>query len=83
MKADPDLAAAARAKFSEAIANRRLVVVDKAIYIAPGSVTLLRNARYVWNTLDANWAARNELRGHHSEPIEIEATTFPSHARSI
>jgi FkbM family methyltransferase len=77
VEADPHLAAAARAKFSEAIANRRLVIVDKAISSAPGRVTLHRNARSVWNTLDAGWAARNELRGHCSEPIEIEATTLP------
>lgn len=77
VEADPDLAAAARAKFSVAIASRRLVVVDKAISTAPGRVTLHRNARSVWNTLDANWAARNELRGSHSAPIEIEATTLP------
>ena len=77
VEADPDLAAAARAKFADAIANGRLVIVDKAIADAPGRVTLHRNARSVWNTLDANWAARNELRGHHSQPIEIEATTLP------
>lgn len=77
VEADPDLAAAARLKFSDAIASRRLVIVDKAISTAPGRVTLHRNARSVWNTLDASWAARNELRGHHSEPVEIEATTLP------
>lgn len=77
VEADPDLAAAARAKFSDAIANGRLVIVDKAISTAPGRVMLHRNARSVWNTLDASWAARNELRGHHSQPIEIEATTLP------
>lgn len=77
VEADPDLAAAARARFSEAIASRRLVIVDKAISTAPGSVTLHRNARSAWNTLDPSWAARNELRGHPSELIEIEATTLP------
>lgn len=77
VEADPKLAADARAKFADAIASRRLIIVDKAISTAPGKVTLHRNARSVWNTLDAGWAARNELRGHCSETVEIEATTLP------
>lgn len=77
VEAEPDLAASARVAFAGAIADGRLVVVNKAIAPTTGRVTLYRNrAQSVWHTLDAEWAERNARRGYASEAVEIEAVTL-------
>jgi FkbM family methyltransferase len=76
VEADPLLASAAELRFSEAIRDKRLTIVNKAIAARSGHVTLYRNANTIWSTLDTDRADDLVARkGAKSEAIEVEAIT--------
>jgi FkbM family methyltransferase len=75
VEADPLLACAAKIRFSGAIREKRLTIVNKAIAAHPGLVTLYRSANTIWSTLDRNRADLVAKKAAESEAIEVEAIT--------
>jgi FkbM family methyltransferase len=72
-EANPELIARCKARFTGAIAQGRLRIVEGAI--APASVgetvTFYKNAYSIWGTIDSSWADRNEMLGAASEKIVV------------
>jgi FkbM family methyltransferase len=76
VEADPFLVSAAELRFSEAIRDKRLTIVNKAIADRSGLVTLYRNANTIWSTLDRGRAEDLVTRkGSGNESIDVEAIT--------
>jgi FkbM family methyltransferase len=75
VEADPLLASAAESRFAEAIRDKRLTIVNKAIAALSGIVTLYRSANTIWSTLDRDRADMVARKGSESESIEVEAIT--------
>ena len=72
-EANPELVAHCSRRFSDAIADGRLHIVEGAI--APPSagptVTFYRNAMSIWGTIDDEWVTRNEKIGFGSTTVEV------------
>ena len=65
IEADPDLAAAGRERFSEAIAAGRLVIVNAAIAEQRGEAEFwICEQLRLWNSFDLSMASRNGLTSH-------------------
>jgi FkbM family methyltransferase len=69
VEADPTLAAAAEIRFSSAIADGRLEIVNKAITAGRGEVDFwICDALTVWNSFDPTMATRQGMESH---PIKV------------
>jgi FkbM family methyltransferase len=78
VEANPALCEKAAARFADAVRDRRLTIVNKAIAREAGPVTFYRNLDVsVWGTIDPSWADRNRRHGTSSETITVDATTMP------
>src|SRR5258708_32877179 len=78
VEANPVLCEKAATRFADAIRDRRLTIVNKAIAREPGPVTFYRNLDVsVWGTIDPSWSDRNLRHGPRSETITVDATTMP------
>lgn len=82
-EANPENAAHCRRRFSEAIAQERLTIVEGAIIETDFSggetkkVKFYRNVDHSpWGSSSDDWAQRNEMMGTSNEIIEVEATDF-------
>lgn len=78
-EADPELVAINRARFSEALAASRLVIVEGAIVdgSSPEKVDFYKSiGNSEWGTIDAGWARRNENLGVPSTVIPVDAVDF-------
>lgn len=83
IEADPDIAAACRARLSSYIASGRCTVLQGAI-VEPAAITAgQRTIRFykneanpVWGTLSAEWAERNARLGTASVPIDVPIIDF-------
>ncbi len=74
IEADPELAAGCRKTFSHALGEKRLTLLEGAItqHNTP-HVTFYRNREHsLWGTIDPAWVKRNQGRGTHHEPIQVE-----------
>jgi FkbM family methyltransferase len=77
VEANPALADGLRQRFREAIADGRLILVDKAITETTGSTSFFVNHKdSVWGTADPQWAARNRILGADSEQITVNCIRF-------
>jgi FkbM family methyltransferase len=76
-EANPDLIAACKARFADAIAVGRLIIVEGAITEAgTGTVRFYRHgAHTAWGTIEADWVQRNEAVAP-SDAIEVPAIDF-------
>lgn len=82
-EASPELAKGCRKRFSTAIANGELILIEGAIVdvhthrSGPGSVPFYENTgNSVWGTVDSAWAERNEQLGASSEVIDVHVVDF-------
>jgi FkbM family methyltransferase len=74
-EADPDLIAHCRNRFSRAIDNGRLTIIEGAVANpgSPAAITFYKNlANSVWGTLVPNRAAHNAHVGAASKPIVVK-----------
>jgi FkbM family methyltransferase len=77
VEANPPLADELRQRFRQAIADGRLILVDKAIAETTGSISFFVNKKEsVWGTADPRWAARNRKLGTDSEEITVDCVRF-------
>jgi FkbM family methyltransferase len=77
VEANPALADELRHRFKEAIADGRLILVDKAVGEMAGSISFFINKKEsAWGTADPQWAARNRLLGADSEQITVDCVRF-------
>ena len=75
--ADAELCEQARARFADDVAAGRLTVVHNAIADVAGTVTLYRNTELsIWNTIDPEFAQRNDALGTGSVAVAVEAVTL-------
>lgn len=74
IEADPALAADCRSVFGDAIAQERLVIREGAIAEGPAPrVVFYRNPEIsYWGTVNLAWVERNQARGTHHEPVQVE-----------
>ena len=76
VEADPLLARAATQRFSSALADRRLTIVNRAIASKPGKVILHRVQNSIWSSLQEDRAELATRKGSsHTDDVEVEATT--------
>jgi FkbM family methyltransferase len=82
-EADPNLAAHCRSRFSDAIDNGKLIIIEGAIVepLPEGpkgrTVKFYRNKENsVWGTVCGDWAKRNEFLGTSNEIIEVPVVDF-------
>lgn len=82
-EANPENAEFCRKKFSEAVADGRLIIVEGAITdqekIKEGShkIRFYRNlSSSLWGSTCDEWAFRNEVMGTQNEIIEVESVNF-------
>lgn len=83
-EADPDHAAACRARFSREIAEQRLTIVEAAI-AEPGvdEITFYRSpALSAWGTTDAEWVGRREALAEF-QPVTVPACDFAQAIRTF
>jgi FkbM family methyltransferase len=79
LEANPTLCTQLRERFKEAIADGRMVLVEKAIAETAGEVQFFINTKLsVWGTIRSDWAERNAALGAGSTVITVPATTFDS-----
>ncbi|MGE0408086.1 MAG: FkbM family methyltransferase [Amphiplicatus sp.] len=79
VEADADLCAEVAARFAGAVEAGRLTIVHVAIAETAGRATLYRNRSFsIWNTLQPEWAERNQRRGASSLAVEVETATLAS-----
>src|SRR5580692_10743206 len=79
VEANPALCGELKQKFSDQIADGRLVLVEKAIAEHAGEVEFFVNEKVsIWGTLSAQMAKRNEYVGAKSTKIVVPAITFAS-----
>jgi FkbM family methyltransferase len=77
VEANPALSDELKQRFREAIADGRLMLVDKAIGETAGSTSFFVNQKEsVWGTTDPKWAARNRTLGADSEQITVDCVRF-------
>lgn len=82
-EADPDLARVCRTRFADAIDRRMLVIVEGAIVDHDSlnrrekTTTFFRNLDVsVWGTVSRDWAARNQMLGTRTEPLDVGVVDF-------
>jgi FkbM family methyltransferase len=74
VEADPDLAAEGRSRFANAISERRLTIVNRAIAAQPGTVTFYVNqVSKGWSSIDV---AAASPRGTEVRKVEVEGVRF-------
>jgi FkbM family methyltransferase len=74
VEADPELAAQGRARFANAIAEKRLTIVNRAVAAQPGRVTFYVNqVSKGWSSIDV---AAASPRGTEVRTVEVESTRF-------
>lgn len=77
VEADPDNCDVIRRRFNEQLITGQLTLVTKAIGPHRGSVDFYKCLRHsVWNTLSAEFAARNRSFGYEMRRIEVESINF-------
>ncbi len=77
VEANPSLAAAGKSKFSEYIAEGRLVIHDVAIADREGEIEFFINDKHDdWGTTSVEFAERNKKLGTHNTPLAVRCTTF-------
>ena len=77
VEANPALEDELKQRFREAIADGRLMLVDKAIGETIGSASFFVNQKdSAWGTADSQWAARNRKLGADSEEITVDCVRF-------
>ena len=74
VEANPQLCMRARTHFSEALADGRLVLVNKAIDRRPGRVTLYVPERSDWSSLDPDFPSRHGTEVP-VQAVDVEAIT--------
>jgi FkbM family methyltransferase len=75
VEADPVLAESATRRFRDAIAERRLTIVNKAVAARPGRVVLHRVQNAIWSTLEDARAELAARKGSDHDDIEVDAIT--------
>jgi FkbM family methyltransferase len=77
-EADPDLINSCKARFSEAIAQGRLIIVEGAIgpTTMGQTITFYKSARSIWGTIKSDWNERNAKWGIEHKKIEVNRTDF-------
>lgn len=75
VEADPDVAAAGAARFADEIAEKRLVIVNKAIARERGPVTLFRSANSLWSTINTERNEQTTRKGTASQEVTVDAVT--------
>lgn len=82
-EADPELVEYCRNKFTDAIEQNRLTIIQGAIVdngsieAAQSKVRFYKNVnKSVWGTTKHDWASRNERFGTRNEAIEVDAVDF-------
>ncbi len=79
VEANPDLCALLRRRFEIALANGRLILIDKAIAEHEGEVDFFSYPTMnVWGTTKANWASAFERRGARALKVKVPSTTISS-----
>lgn len=79
VEANPSLVEAGKAKFSEYIADGRLVIHDVAIADKEGEIEFFINDKHDdWGTTSKTFAERNEKLGTHNTPVTVKCATFES-----
>lgn len=79
VEANPELVAAGKVKFSEPIAEGRLVIHDVAIADKEGEIEFFINDKHDdWGTTSKEFAQRNEKLGTHNRRITVRSATFES-----
>jgi FkbM family methyltransferase len=76
VEADQDHCNAVAERFADAVADKRLVIVNKALAQEAGTVTFYKSALSVWSTLDPEFDKRNRRYGMETTLCEVEATTM-------
>ncbi len=76
VEANPALADELRQRFREALADGRLMLVDKAVGETTGSISFFVNQVSVWGTSDPQFAARYSKLGADSEEITVDCVRF-------
>ncbi|MBX3584197.1 MAG: FkbM family methyltransferase [Rhizobiaceae bacterium] len=77
VEANPALVLQLRARFRSELASGQLILIDKAIGSAPGTVTFYVNPQKSdWGTIDEGFERRNRHLGKPANPIQIESITF-------
>jgi FkbM family methyltransferase len=84
-EANPENAAYCRRRFSEAIAQEQLTIVEGAIIETGFSAGEMKKVKFFrnvdhspWGSASEDWAHRNEVMGTSNEIIEVAATDFKS-----
>jgi FkbM family methyltransferase len=79
VEANPSLCVLLKRRFSNQIAERRFLLVEKAIAEHAGDVTFFINVNAtIWGTIREDWAQRNARRGARSETITVPSIRFAS-----
>jgi FkbM family methyltransferase len=71
IEADPELAAAARIRFHQSIADGQLHIVQGAIAEGGGTIRFFKSDNSVWGTVQPQWALRNSMLGACSRTIHV------------
>jgi len=79
VEANPDLCDLLRRRFETALANGRLILIDRAIAEHEGEVDFFSYPTMnVWGTTNPNWASAFKQRGAHALKVKVPSTTFDS-----
>ena len=77
--ANPDLVKENRERFSQALNEKNLIIIEGAI-VNNANIKKIRFYKNldntVWGTIDPEWALRNEKLGTHNQEIEVEPVDF-------
>ncbi|RWO92493.1 FkbM family methyltransferase [Mesorhizobium sp.] len=75
VEADTELIKAAKLRFANAISEKRLTLVNKAVAEACGTVKFYRSKNTLWSTVSARNSALSARKGAPTVELEVEATT--------
>jgi FkbM family methyltransferase len=78
-EANPDLVEENKERFSQALKEKKLVIVEGAIVdnISSKKTLFYKNLNStVWGTINPDWALRNEKLGTHNQEIEVNTVDF-------
>lgn len=76
VEANPTLCAKVGTRLAAAVADGRLMIVNRAIAEQPGEITFFENEFSAWGTVDPAWAERNRRLGFTSRECTVVATTM-------
>ena len=82
VEANPNLAQGIRERFGDAVASKRLIVVQSAVAERDGEIEFFLNTSTVWGTIHESWADRNAKLGAASIKTKVQALRFEQILRS-